>query len=360
MELSKREKNLLTILAIVLFIFVFYKFLINPRLDSLAELKVENEMKNQEVMKLRTMINSEKRLDEEISREREKITKLEPEFFGRIQQEELILILDKLWKDNGIKAETVAFKKEQSLDGSDNEEEEGNLKNIELNKVQVNFEGGYSSIVNFLSDVDVHQKKIITSSLTLNNQEEGIITGNFVLDFYCVPFINDYIPIEKSALADDLMAKSNYYNPFTPYPGFFVPTEEIIDNLPKPSDDSIKDEIKHNKVEEKEEELVPDKMIEYLVKQGDKIDEISKTFYGDYDKVKLILKYNDIKDINNLKVGRKLLIPYFEKEEDVDNIDDLIDEASNQPSSIQKKVKIGFLKTIKNCQNFLSDFINDN
>jgi len=57
----------------------------------------------------------------------------------------------------------------------------------------------------------------------------------------------------------------------------------------------------------------------HTVTAGDSLSMISKYYYDDYGKISLIAEYNDIKDINQLKVGQKIKIPIigfkqFEKE----------------------------------------------
>jgi PPM family protein phosphatase len=52
--------------------------------------------------------------------------------------------------------------------------------------------------------------------------------------------------------------------------------------------------------------------IKYTVKSGDSLQKISKRFYNDISKYELIMKYNNIKDPNDIKIGQVLLIPPIE------------------------------------------------
>jgi len=49
--------------------------------------------------------------------------------------------------------------------------------------------------------------------------------------------------------------------------------------------------------------------IEYYVKQGDTMFNITKRFYNDYSKRFIIMQRNNISDPNSIKIGQKLLIP---------------------------------------------------
>jgi len=71
--------------------------------------------------------------------------------------------------------------------------------------------------------------------------------------------------------------------------------------------------------EETEETSVPEETsgggaenagpVKYVVKKGDSLIKISKMFYNDPDKYKLIMEANNIKDANLIKVGQELIIP---------------------------------------------------
>jgi len=47
----------------------------------------------------------------------------------------------------------------------------------------------------------------------------------------------------------------------------------------------------------------------HTVKAGDSLSKIAKEYYGDYNKITLISKFNNIKDIDRLKIGQQIKIP---------------------------------------------------
>ena len=47
----------------------------------------------------------------------------------------------------------------------------------------------------------------------------------------------------------------------------------------------------------------------YVVKSGDNLSNISKTFYGDANRYSQIVKANNLEDPNKIKAGQKLIIP---------------------------------------------------
>lgn len=52
-----------------------------------------------------------------------------------------------------------------------------------------------------------------------------------------------------------------------------------------------------------------DGTVEYTIKSGDSLQKISKQFYGDPQKYKLIMEANNIKDPNKIQIGQVLVIP---------------------------------------------------
>ena len=53
----------------------------------------------------------------------------------------------------------------------------------------------------------------------------------------------------------------------------------------------------------------------HIVKAGDSLSKISYEYYGDYNKITMISKSNNIKDINRLKIGQKIKIPILSLEQ---------------------------------------------
>lgn len=54
----------------------------------------------------------------------------------------------------------------------------------------------------------------------------------------------------------------------------------------------------------------------HTIKAGDSLSKISYEYYGDYNKITMIAKSNNIKDINRLKIGQKIKIPILTLERD--------------------------------------------
>lgn len=94
---------------------------------------------------------------------------------------------------------------------------------------------------------------------------------------------------------------------------FFVgysPLSDFHINTPKAKDNVKFTFIPADKQAPTEETVAPAEK-EYVVQAGDSLEDISMRFYGRYDEemLKQIQVKNELKDLNSIKIGQKLIIP---------------------------------------------------
>lgn len=96
---------------------------------------------------------------------------------------------------------------------------------------------------------------------------------------------------------------------------FFVgysPLNEINFSAPKSAKENVKFSlIPADKQVQQEEDIQKPLEKEYTVQAGDSLEDISMRFYGSFDEAKLkqIQVKNNLKDLNSIKIGQKLIIP---------------------------------------------------
>lgn len=96
---------------------------------------------------------------------------------------------------------------------------------------------------------------------------------------------------------------------------FFVgysPLSEINFSAPKSAKENVKFSlIPADKQVQQEEDVQKPLEKEYIVQSGDSLEDISMRFYGSFDEAKLkqIQVKNNLKDLNSIKIGQKLIIP---------------------------------------------------
>ena len=149
--------------------------------------------------------------------------------FPSIEQEKIIVILDKMIKDSNLQADVLDFSEVSSentpVDTSEAAKNEDKNKNVtnELDKlvgdfngnskkdansektntntskiigahkmeVTVNFKGVYDELISFIEKVEGYDKKIIINNINLTGAEGSDVSGDIILEFYGVPKLNN-------------------------------------------------------------------------------------------------------------------------------------------------------------------------
>lgn len=238
MNISKREKYLIGILAAVLICFAYYQFIYLKQVEKVNNKKEEKnqiEARYNEVMNAIANLDS---LEEELKILKANVFGKSEKLYPLIMQEKIILELDTLLIDSGLSG-NIAFtpvevapvekmvspeieKIESSLKSfvdeynnnvtnaeegntedsasgentsdSGSEEEvntEGNSTTSEQLKVAINFSGTYESLKTFIASVQNYERKVVIPTITIASQSEEELSGVMNLEFHAVPKLSD-------------------------------------------------------------------------------------------------------------------------------------------------------------------------
>lgn len=238
MNISKREKYLIGILAAVLICFAYYQFIYLKQVEKVNNKKAEKnqiEARYNEVMNAIANLDS---LEEELKILKANVFGKSEKLYPLIMQEKIILELDTLLIDSGLSG-NIAFtpvevapvekmvspeieKIESSLKSfvdeynnnvtnaeegntedsasgentsdSGSEEEvntEGNSTTSEQLKVAINFSGTYESLKTFIASVQNYERKVVIPTITIASQSEEELSGVMNLEFHAVPKLSD-------------------------------------------------------------------------------------------------------------------------------------------------------------------------
>ncbi|EQB87470.1 type IV pilus assembly protein PilO [Clostridium punense] len=249
MKLSKREKMLLAVLGVLLFLGAYYKFIFISQKAKIDGLKKDKAVYVEKVDKLNTLVATIPQKESDIKVITTKIKDKGIKLYPDIIQENIIRELDKLIRDSGING-SISFsevavssietsKKEESKlkdskledlknqynnlntestvkknDSENNSttktEDKGQFSNGETKgdnksavakdensskvqqlKVTLNFTGAYNNIVDFVKRLEDYSKHIAMVSINISQSSETEITGTCVLEFFAIPKITD-------------------------------------------------------------------------------------------------------------------------------------------------------------------------
>ncbi|NEZ46557.1 hypothetical protein FDF74_04920 [Clostridium niameyense] len=251
MKVTKREKYLLIILAILSTIVVYYNFVYIPqrqKINTLKAIKKEYEDKKYKIVGMDKIIKKTQRNLKILNYKIQDNTTL---FFPSIEQEKIIVELDELIKKSELTAfsikfserefnEVKAFQFEKKKENKNHLEDlareyKGTEKNNKRNKnnknlnnpkndsnekyknpvesitATINFKGNYLDVVEFISKVEEFEKRIVMSNIKINKGYDSLVTGVATLEFYAVPKINED---DKEFLKWKIEGEYGKQNPF--------------------------------------------------------------------------------------------------------------------------------------------------
>jgi type IV pilus assembly protein PilO len=248
MKVTKREKILLIVLSVILLGFLYNKFVLIKQREKMSTLQTQKDDYAKKVSEIQAKIDSKDKKQAEIKVLNSKIIDKTSKLFPSIEQEIIIVMLDKMFENSKLQGDVVSFseitdekltsekknvaildnelnklvkqynntgsdekaiEKQTDNKGTENSTKENTTKEntTKENKdagiataskmqVTVSFKGNYLQFLGFIKEVEAFKKKIIISKINLVASEENEISGNLILDFYAIPKFNkeEYFP----------------------------------------------------------------------------------------------------------------------------------------------------------------------
>ena len=222
MKISNREKNLLLLLFIAVGGYLFFTFVYTPQTEKLETLKQEEQAKQNEYAQMQALINSEGNLDLEIETIKNELLPVARTYFGDIDQEETIVILDDFAQKADLDIKGIRFSEpvktsltelkanEASASGEaepptpapaeNTAPAEGTQAqvaappavsdNFTTRPVEVEFEGNYNKLMDYLVEVGSYYKRISSYSMQLKSDSDKPLSGTIFMNFHCVDSVD--------------------------------------------------------------------------------------------------------------------------------------------------------------------------
>ncbi|WMJ76671.1 MULTISPECIES: hypothetical protein [unclassified Sedimentibacter] len=255
MKLSRREKVLIVILVIALAVYAGYMFIPSSGMFNLDELRAEHSRKTLEYATMSQNITLKNKYEEDALTLIEQINNLP--VISDLQQEKLIVFLNKYLADNNIDASNITFtdaaavpmsivvsqpaeKAKSSMDllmydidniyvyADENEDDEQAVAvnteeadkeeqpsmSAESISVNIEFLASYNDMIKFIDLVQANPVDISITNISTVASEVGTLQGTMTMNFYEVPKPVGFKENNDEWLWNDL-AESGKANPFS-------------------------------------------------------------------------------------------------------------------------------------------------
>lgn len=248
MKISDREKIMLCILGIIIMGFGYYNFVYSVQATAIEKkIKEEDDVKNKYETAKATIDSLDAKKDD-ANLLKSKILDKSQSFYPTISEEHIILEIDKMITDSGLKgsikfdpivsdsvesdnkksttlaesslqrivdeynnkqtksddntsknnndnANAITANTQNSNSSSNNSNSSQSKDNkkdtLQYVKLQVNFEGSYDAIDKFVNTIGQDERKIVINSIKLNSDSLKGIAGTINLEIYSIPKIDD-------------------------------------------------------------------------------------------------------------------------------------------------------------------------
>ncbi len=222
-KMSNREKNMLLALACMIILVGYFQFLYIPQKNKITKLKKELSNKEQQYNEVLIKISPKNKVYSDYEVINSKVSITTKRFFPKIIQEKIILMLDQVIRNSGIKVSSIGFSDQglskisagTSSGNNQNSLEEitdsylkndkskkndkkkrVNIANKEITEkmtINLSINGTYSRVKAFIKEIELINKSIILNNISLNQSKGDILSGMLTLDIYALPqmHIND-------------------------------------------------------------------------------------------------------------------------------------------------------------------------
>lgn len=238
MKVSKREKFLLGVLVLIIICTAYYKLVYERQYAKLQEIKQEESELNKKYNEMLSNINTITKNKSDIKILKDSIGSKSMLLYPKIYQDRIIIELNKLLNDAGIKgsltfsevtvspieayfSEVVDPKEQPSLEQVVEESSKENTKEdveekleetkdlgeeqatksdkgestgnkVEQMKVSVSFNGTYKNVAKFVKLISEYERILAMPNINITASGNDEVSGTLDLEFYSIPKINPY------------------------------------------------------------------------------------------------------------------------------------------------------------------------
>ena len=214
-KLTRRERNLLILLMVIIIIWLAFRFVITPQHDRLQDLIGEKSKYDERISYMNSILIQEGSIEKEwdsLHREKDRIIS---KYFSNLDQSEIIYLLNELLGDENIEVLDIIFSRPR-------EEKLGDLL-VDAMEITIPYRAKYEGIVETIRSLTTSPKRILVTGLTMDNQEGDMIAGNIYLKAYGLKGAGH----EEDKLFISQLSDKEVSNPFKPFDNYVESRDDI-------------------------------------------------------------------------------------------------------------------------------------
>jgi len=175
-QLTSNEKLLLSLLVVVVFIWLAYKFVLTPQAERLNMLRTQKIEYQEKIISMNETLRKEsgiKKEWEELSKEKENIV---AKYFPSLDQAQIIYLLNTLMEDENISTRDYNFSRREYENFGDFQ-----VRNM---TISIPYSGNYDGIVGLINRLKGSPRRILLDNITVDKGENDQLNGNIALKIY--------------------------------------------------------------------------------------------------------------------------------------------------------------------------------
>jgi len=182
-KLTKRERNLLIGLGLILFLGLYVNFGVLPLYKMVVEQTVEKEFVAENLDKAKNAVATESQLDKDIEDNKVKAGEYLKRYFASATQEELLLTINEFTKVEPV-VENLTFTDYQKIN-------RGNMDFTAMGAT-VSTKGTYAATAKLMNAVWNFQKHVAIDNISFTRVDAANVTSDIDLSFYWLPNAPDH------------------------------------------------------------------------------------------------------------------------------------------------------------------------
>lgn len=212
MKISKRDRNMLILLGVILIFAAYYFLMMKPKETEIAKIKEEIALAETKQLEIQGKLASEKPMDEKINTLRRQLISVSESYYTELGQEEALMIIYDVAKSLDMNLEQFSFSKIFTDSGMDT-----------IHTLDIVYDGDYKELLSFLREIRQHPKKVYVRNLSIETDMDRV-KGSFQLEFNVLSSMAHFSKEWMHYVQDLPNERDVTLSPFIPFSDFVMET----------------------------------------------------------------------------------------------------------------------------------------